>query len=247
MGGFFDGTALYDAVFDNDVNAVSLLLECGADPNKRTKDGRTPLHAATSSESAHALQVIKMLITHGASVNAKIRNDIVPKGCFDLEEGQTALHNAAGTLICNEDDFEDDSNIAAVKFLVEHGAKVNEKDAFGCTPLTYAMMWPSLDVMELLIEHDADVNIKNTEDGGTLLHAAAYNGWLDVVQLLVAHGANVHSRDFEGETPLHRAALGRHMDVVSFLVSHGADMYAASKRNKTPQDLLDEPDDAEPM
>jgi len=121
---------------------------------------------------------------------------------------------------------------------------VNERDAFGCTALFYVA---SLDVMELLIEHGANVNVKNSEDGATVLHDAASGGHLDTIELLMKHGADLHARDFDGETPLHEAALARNQDVVRYLVEKGADLHARSKRGETPQDFLDEPNDTEPI
>lgn len=240
------GTALYQAVFVNDVNAVGLLLECGADVNKGNEDGHSPLHAATESESKEAVKIVEILISHGANVNAKVKSDIVPDSWIDISEGRTPLHNAAMVNSLNED-LEVVSNKTVVALLLAHGANVNAQDAYGSTALSDALFSQSLDVIELLIKHGADVNIKNNEDGGSILHDAAYDGWLEAVQLFVSHGANVNSRDFDSETPLYKAALGRHMDVVSFLVNHGADIHAASKRNETPQNFLDEPNDTKPI
>ena len=229
---------------------MNLLIKRGADVNKSNEHGQTPLHAATHVDTEDGIVLVKALIAHGADVNAKVRIPSTPDEVIDIiSDGGTPLHNAAGVslVVDSNDDFEVVSNRLAVRLLLAHGAKVNKRDAFGCTPIWNAWYAGSLDVMELLIEHGTDINIRNNENGGTILHDVAYDGWLEGVQLLIAHGANIHSRDFNGETPLHRAALGRSMDVVSFLVNHGADVHAASKRNETPQLFLNEPNDIEPI
>lgn len=248
------GTALYQAVLLSDVNAVKLLLECGADTNKSAEYGviygDTPLHAATLSNSDDDVKIVKLLLSYGANVNTKGVSHIHQGRGTGFSGGYTPLLNAAGVIPVNESEEEDSeyiSNIEVVKLLLAHGADANAIDAKGCTALYRALGSSSLDIMELLLKHGTDVNLRNKEDGGTILHEAAYFGWPEEVQFLIAHGANVHSRDFDGETPLHRAALGRRMDVVSVLVNNGADIHAISKRNETPQTFLDEPNDTEPI
>ncbi len=238
------GTALHQAVFSGDLDAVRLLVTYGADVNKGDTDGCTPLHEAASSESEHAYEIVKILLAHGADVNTKIKSDDASDGSMHIAEGHTPLHNAVGVELIG-DDLEIRPNKAVVELLLAHGAKANEKDGYGYTPL-FGTVFPGFhDVMELLIEHGADVNVKNSEDGGTALHEATHYGFLDTVTWLVSHGADVHAGDFSGETPLHKAALGRYTDVVVFLVEHGADLHARSNRNETPQDFLDEPNDPE--
>jgi len=188
----------------------------------------------------------RILISHGADVNAKIKSDIVPDGWVHIAEGKTPLHNAASVSLIGED-LESYGNIAVVELLLSHGANVNAKDRYGCTPLYDALFEGCLDVMELLIEHGAEVNAKNDEDGGTVLHEAAYSGDLEAVKLLISHGADIHTRDFEGETPLHKAALHRYQDIVNYLTMRGANLLAPSKRNETPQDFLNEPNETKPI
>jgi len=240
------GTALYQVVRDQDVNSVRLLVECGADVNKGNERGHTPLHVAMKWEPEHALDIAKILISNGADVNAGIKNELVPDGYVDTSEGKTPLHNAAGIWLF-DDDLEIHSKIALVKLLLSHGANVNAKDGFGQTPLFKALYTGHIDVMELLIDHGADVNAKNKMDGGTVLHDAAYDGDLESVKFLVSHGADVHTRDFDGETPLHKAALSRCQDIVDYLTLHGADLLTPSKRDETPQDFLNEPNETEPI
>jgi len=56
------------------------------------------------------------------------------------------------------------------------------------------------------------------------LHRAAERGHLDVVKLLLEHGADPNVQDDEGETPLHHAAAWRdNVDIVRLLLEHGAD------------------------
>ena len=66
----FDETALIRAAAFNRTDVIRLLLQKGADVNKRDRFGNTPVHWAALNNSTEA---IAMLIEHGASIN--ITND----------------------------------------------------------------------------------------------------------------------------------------------------------------------------
>jgi ankyrin repeat protein len=64
-------------------------------------------------------------------------------------------------------------DIETVTALVARGADVNEYDALGGTPLHDAAWSGEARIVELLIEHHANVNARHKEAGSTPLHYAA--------------------------------------------------------------------------
>ena len=62
----YDRTALFYAVLCNSTDVIRLLLQNGADVNKRDHLGNKPVHAAAMRNNA---EVIAMLMKHGASIN----------------------------------------------------------------------------------------------------------------------------------------------------------------------------------
>ncbi|CAK4931935.1 unnamed protein product, partial [Aphanomyces euteiches] len=56
----------------------------------------------------------------------------------------------------------------------------------------------------------------------TPLYVASSEGHRDIVEVLVAHGASVTTRDMYGQTPLYVASRAGHLDVAKVLVAHGA-------------------------
>jgi len=99
-----------------------------------------------------------------------------------------------------------DGNIEAVKQHLANGTDVNaENGPVGRTPLHEAALRGRKEVVELVIDKDADVNAKNWE-GGTPLHYAALTGRKEIAELLIAAGADVNAKDVSGKTPLDIAA-----------------------------------------
>ena len=87
------------------------------------------------------------------------------------------------------------------------------------------------------------------EDSWTPLHSAVAGGHKDVVELLIAKGADVNAKDEEyGAIPLHHAAQAGHKEIVELLIAAGADVNAKNKDGKTPLDWAvawDEPETAD--
>jgi len=114
------------------------------------------------------------------------------------------------------------ADASCVKLLLDWGANPNLRNAVGATPLMWAV--PDLAKVKLLIAAGAEVNARSANLQRTpLLIAASYPGSVEVLRLLVDHGADVHAKDRNGVHALGRAALSADVSVVRFLVEHGSD------------------------
>ena len=102
----------------------------------------------------------------------------------------------------------------AVQFLLEHGARVDTASSNGMhvMPLHSAAAARSVPIARLLLEHGAPVNARQggSDSGFTPLMEAAFNGQVDMVEILVAHGAERHLRDEEGRTAADHARARGH-------------------------------------
>ena len=70
--------------------------------------------------------------------------------------------------------------------------------------------------------------------GWTPLHSAVRQGHREIVELLIANGTDVNSRDSTGKSSLHDAALEGHKEIVELLIIKGADLNAESGYYGTP-------------
>ena len=106
---------------------------------------------------------------------------------------------------------------------------------FAETPLHSLVSSPrcTLEAVEFLLHHGADVAARDKHNG-TPLYLAAQWGHKEVVDLLIRHGADVAACDNYNKTPLHVAAEQGHKEVVDLLIQRGADVAARAKYLGTP-------------
>ena len=88
------------------------------------------------------------------------------------------------------------------KHLIEQGADINlpSQNGFNVFPIHSAAAGNYTDILRLLIESGAQVNVKQ-QAGSTPLHAAAQYGNLDMLIILLEHGADVNVRMEGGKLP----------------------------------------------
>ena len=113
-------------------------------------------------------------------------------------------------------------HVKTLKFLLAHGTDVNYQDErYGATALHTASQGGQENIVQLLLERDADVNLKSKE-GNTPLMAAAYNRHEGVVKLLLAAGAEVNAQNRADETALSLAREERQEGIIQLLLQAGA-------------------------
>ena len=147
------GTALHEAVRwkgeehgveeEFHAAAIEFLLENGADPNIVDHRGRTPLHSAALNANSFS---IRRLLDAGADPNAAIVQTDYLGG---VGGGGVPLHSA-----CT---LEKQDSAACVQMLIQAGARVDEENDIGETPLFISMIRRDGTLVKLLLRAGAKI------------------------------------------------------------------------------------------
>ena len=199
-------TALSVAVSNGHINVVKLLIEQGFDVEKQDALGLTPLHLASSSGND---EIVSLLIEKGSSVNS-----------VDTK-GETPLMFAI-----------DNGHTSTVRLLLESGANFGHfSGGPNCMHLAVARL--NFEVINLLIQYNADVNARGPT-GATSLHYAAEGGNVAAIESILAAGVNIDAPDNSGYSAIHFAALYGHHEAIVKLLEAGASVKALSKSKRNP-------------
>ncbi len=91
-------------------------------------------------------------------------------------------------------------NLDAIRQHINVGSDLNQKDAYGSTPLIVATTFGKTEVAGALIDAGADMTITNNE-GSTPLHIAAFLCRTEIAKALLDKGADRNTRNKAGRTP----------------------------------------------
>ncbi len=140
-------------------------------------------------------------------------------------DGQTPLHVAAAK-----------GRLVVVKLLLKHNADIDAKDSNGRTPLYGAIMAGRTQVAQYLVERGAAI------ESNMMLMEMVDKGVTDrdVVEFLLANGADIDYQDASGMTPLILAITKSDRLLTKRLISHGADVNRPGGSGKPPLELATE-------
>ncbi|XP_060015649.1 ankyrin repeat domain-containing protein 16 isoform X6 [Lagenorhynchus albirostris] len=206
-----DWTPLMMACTRRNLEVVQDLVEHGANPLLKNKDGWNSFHIASREGDPLILQYLLAVCPAAWKTESKI--------------GRTPLHTAA-MHGCSE----------AVEVLLQRCQYEPDcRDKCGLTPFTDAIQCGHIDVARLLLEkHKACVSAEDSL-GAQAIHRAAVTGQNEAVQFLVSElGINVDVRAASTHlTALHYAAKEGHVSTIQTLLSLGADINAKDERNRS--------------
>lgn len=191
---------------------LDYLLDNGANPTLKNSKGYSAVHYAAAYGSK---QHLEMLLEVSFNCLEEVESNIPV----------SPLHLAAYYGHCE-----------ALCLLCETLVSLDVRDIEGRTALHLAAQRGFVSCVEVLLEHQASFTLKEYKRKWTALHAAAADGQMDCLLLLVNKEQSadiIDSPDTQGQTALMLAALGRHTDCVHILLEKGAKADAADKKGFT--------------
>lgn len=102
-----------------------------------------------------------------------------------------------------------------------------------CTPLMEAASAGHVEIIRLLIQHNADVNAQSSTGNTPLMYACAA-GRVDAVKELLAAGANIEDHNENGHTPLMEAASAGYVEVAKVSQQNFFSFFICNKINIHP-------------
>jgi ankyrin repeat protein len=213
-------TPLVLAIANGHYDVARVLVEHGADVNKVNIMGLAPLYAlvdvqwaqhqwspepVVEQENTNYLVLMKMLIDHGADLNARLGRmpwfRTLSQGRVWTEMGgSTAFWRAAAA-----------NDVKAMQLLKEAGADLTIATTNGTTPLmaaagvgwapNYSTTAPTrMESVQFMLASGADVNQVDTL-GLTAMHGAGFVGDLHLIQALADLGAKTNVKTKAGDYP----------------------------------------------
>ena len=230
-------TALHKAVRYNHVDVMQVLIDAGADIEKKDAIGCSSLLLACMRG---CLDAVKVLVQAGAELRVTDYS-----GCTCLVAASTAGHTETvrylvGLGRVDVDQVGGDYNTAlleavrhnhadVMQVLIDAGADIEKKDPFQCSPLLSGCESSVPDVVKVLVRAGADVGARD-RDGKTCLMIVSARGFATLVKSLLCMGeVGVDLVDAQHWTALHHAVANRRAAVVQVLIDAGADVEAKSE------------------
>ena len=207
------------------INAVRFLINEGANVNEVFNYEFTVLINAAQYGNE---EIVSLLLAAGADANG---SKLIKR---------TALIGAVGGA-----DWNGPGNKNIVKLLLAGGADINGVDEYGHTALGVATVQGDVEMVNILLAAGAEVDkvgvaSQHLKDKHSYLYdttpliSAARHRRKDVLEALLAAGADVNGVDEYGNTALGEAALNRRKDLVDILIAAGADVDRPNYKGITP-------------
>lgn len=115
-------------------------------------------------------------------------------------------------------------DVETLQDFIRRKADLNKVNRGGWTPLMYAANVGRDNILKVLLDANAEINIQSTKQGHTALMLASYCASESIICFLLQNGACINMQDHSGRTSLFHAVKQGHQSAVNLLASYGADV-----------------------
>ncbi|XP_046544171.1 protein phosphatase 1 regulatory subunit 16A-like isoform X2 [Haliotis rubra] len=195
-------TALHQCCIDDNTDLLLLLLDHGANVNAKDSELWTPLHAAATCGHVH---LCKQLIDKGAELLAVNADGNMPYDICEDEETLDYIETQMALRGITQEQV-DETRLATEKRMLEDLKAVGTERRVlehrledGVTTLHIAAANGYIEVADFLLSNHVAINMRD-DDSWQPIHAAAYWGQPEILELLVQNGADLDAKTRNGET-----------------------------------------------
>ena len=228
-------TALHVAVATDNLEFVTLLLNHGAALTLVSRNGVNPFLYATNLNSN---DIVEYILEHTNTMDVNVDSELDKLG--------GAYHTMTEYLLHHTSQIQQDTalhmaarngNAKLTQLFLKLGARINERNTFGHTPLFLACSEPHkghLPVVNILLSDaslDTEVLCYNKDGSSPVrqrdcraLHVAISRGCLGIVEALIQAGTSVNQQDSMGVTPLAYAFLCDKLVIADYIIKHCPDL-----------------------
>lgn len=201
----------------NIIKVRELLENSPLDSQKVAKALYCALQSSSISNTSSHVECIKILLPYASSSfkytgNTTLLMHAVKTGIYELVSlllsnnySASAYDRDKKSVLIHALEVDRDDPVRIVSLLLSHGARVNDPDIQGYTPLHIAAKRGFVDSLNELLVHGADINSKNNNND-TPLHMAVRSNCKPCVEVLLQRGANPNLKNMIKKTPVDEAS-----------------------------------------
>ncbi|XP_068025375.1 ankyrin repeat domain-containing protein 16 isoform X2 [Melanerpes formicivorus] len=227
-----DWTPLMMACTRPNLEVIKALVEHGANPLLKNKDGWNCFHIASREGHPHVLHYLLDVSPGSWDTESTIKrtplHTAAMHGCLDAVELllERCQYKPDSRDRCGITPFMDaiqNGHIDIARLLLEkHQASPSAVDALGAQALHRAAVTAQDEAIHFLVrELGVKVNERATTLQLTALHYAAKEGHTHTIHTLLSLGADVHAKDGKKRSALHAACAGQQADAARVLLRAG--------------------------
>ena len=211
-------TALFVAVYKNNLEVAKKLMDMGLSVHDKNANGKTPMTVVKNKTSKYLLDftykddffvsTIRRHVLDSAKYYLRLGANI---DYVDRKTNHAAIHYAV-----------ENDDVKALKLLVANRADLTLR-YLNKEPVEIALLQKKMGSLKFLLQNNRSFAKKIFDNGKSLMHEAvlmnAAESWMDI---LLQYGAHVDAIDKDGKTPLYYAILKNNAPRVSYLIARRA-------------------------
>ncbi len=208
-----------------DPDTIKILIDNGAEVNRKREGDRDAFTSLHYNAKRGSPESIKALIENGANLNTKNDDGLTPLDIVIYEKNRNQTFNSPA----QNEKWND-----IIRVLKSAGATSNATNS-----IHVAVHVRDIDSVKLHLANNINPNLQYT-NGETLIFKAVKENYTEIVEVLLAAGADANAKSLIDATPLHYLSFYAFspIEICKMLIEAGADPNALNKDGLSPINVI---------